>query len=64
MPHLVRMDKRYSDKGLKVIAAECQNSSADAIAGVAKDNRAKFSITQGTTRPLDMTGIPHVVVFD
>jgi hypothetical protein len=64
MPHLVRMDKRYSEKGLKVIAAECQNSSADAIEGVAKDNRAKFSITQGTTRPTNMSGIPHAVVFD
>lgn len=64
MPHLVRMDSRYAKKGLRVIGEECQNSSVDAIEGVAKDKRVKFPITKGGTRPSNMKGIPHAVVFD
>ena len=62
MPHLVQMDKRYKDKGLTVIAAEVQNSPQDAIERVAKDARAEFTITKGTTRPPTLRGIPHAVV--
>ena len=64
MPHLVRMDKKYRKKGLKVIADERQGSPVEDIEEVAKDNRAEFSITKGTTCPPGMGGIPHAVVFD
>jgi hypothetical protein len=64
MPHLVQMDRRYSKKGLVLIGAESQNSTTEDIQGIVKKNKIKFPITKGATGPIDLEGIPHMVVFD
>lgn len=64
MPHLVEMDKRNRKKGLRIIATERQNSSEDVIAALTKKNKVEYTITRGTSGPVDGSGIPHAYVFD
>jgi len=64
MPHLVQMDKRYSKKGLKIIAAERQNSSTDQVKKLAKKHDVEYTITNGGNGPIPTRGIPHAFVFD
>ena len=64
MPHLVQMDRRYSNKGLVLIGAESQQSGTEAIEEIVKDKRIKFAITKGASGPVDVEGLPHMVVFD
>jgi len=64
IPHLVKLDRRYSTKGLVIIADESQNSAKEDILKLVKSNRIKYTITQGTRNPsAKMGGIPHAVVF-
>ena len=64
MPHLVEMDRKYRAKGLRIIAAEVQESSREDIEKFAKDTGVTFPITTGTTEPPEMNAIPRAVVFD
>lgn len=63
MPHLVEMDKKYSNKGLKIIAAEVQGSSKQAIGKIIEENNAGFTVTKGAQGPVSIAGIPHAVAF-
>ncbi|MGJ8696945.1 MAG: TlpA family protein disulfide reductase [Verrucomicrobiaceae bacterium] len=63
MPHLVKMDKRYSKKGLTIIADECQGSSKEDIEAVLKEHKAEFLVTKGVRGPVSSRGIPHAVIF-
>jgi hypothetical protein len=58
------MDRRYAKKGLVLIGAESQGSSKEDIETIVKDNKIKFAITKGASGPIEMSGIPHMVVFD
>lgn len=64
MPHLVQMDRRYGKKGLLLVGAESQGSSTEDITKVVDEHKIKFSITKGANGPLQVSGIPHMVVFD
>jgi len=64
MPHLVKMDKRYRDKGLVIIGAESQNSSEDAIKKITDDAKVEFTITKGVSGPVQVSGIPVALIFD
>ena len=63
MPHLVEMDKKYSNKGLKIIAAEVRGSSKQAIGKIIEENNAGFTVTKGAQGPVSIAGIPHAVAF-
>lgn len=64
MPHLVQMDKRYGDKGLKIIGAEMQRSPKEKVQKIADKFKVKFPLTQGIQGPSTGSGIPRAVVFD
>ncbi|MCH2060619.1 MAG: hypothetical protein MK183_08315 [Verrucomicrobiales bacterium] len=64
MPHLVQMDKKYTNKGMVMIGAEVQNSSPEAIAKIANSHKLKFTLTKGIRGPRLSNGIPHTAVFD
>lgn len=64
MPHLVEMDKRYAKKGLKLIGAHVQSATEEQILEVLKDKKVEFSVTDGANGPVQVSGIPHMVVFD
>lgn len=64
MPHLVKMDKKYRDKGLVIIGAESQNSSDGAIKKVTDNAKVEFTITKGVRGPIQVRGIPVAVIFD
>ena len=64
MPHLVQMDKRYSKKGLHIVAPEVQGSSVEAIEEIVKNEKMKFTVTKGISGPSLTRGIPHAAVFD
>ena len=63
MPHLVEMDKKYSNKGLRIIAAEVQGSSKQAIGKIIEENNVGFTVTKGAQGPVSIAGIPHAVAF-
>lgn len=64
MPHLVQMDKRYSDKGLQIIGAEVQNSTKESITKITKKYKVAFPVTKGVSGPSTGSGIPRSIVFD
>jgi len=57
------MDEKYSKKGLKIIAAEVQGSSKDAIGKIIEENKANFTVTKGANGPVSVGGIPHALAF-
>jgi hypothetical protein len=64
MPHLVEVEKKYRNKGLRVIAAEMQNSPKDRIEAIVKEEKMEFTVTKGVRGPVSVRGIPHAIVFD
>ena len=64
MPHLVQMDKRYGDKGLKIIGAEVQRSPKEKVQKIADKFKVKFPLTKGIQGPSTGSGIPRALVFD
>ncbi|WP_159434899.1 TlpA family protein disulfide reductase [Rubritalea squalenifaciens] len=64
IPHLVKLDDKYRDKGLKIIAPESQGSSKDAITRLMKKHQAQYTVTAGCSGPLQLRGLPHAVVFN
>jgi len=63
MPHLVEVEKKYRKKGLRLIAAEMQNSSKDRIEAIVKEHKIEFTVTNGVRGPVSVRGIPHAIVF-
>lgn len=64
MPHLVEVEKKYREKGLRLIAAEMQNSAKDRIEAIVKEHKMEFTVTNGVRGPVSVRGIPHAIVFD
>lgn len=64
MPHLVKMDKELSEKGLFIIADERQGSTVAQIKKVSENFKTEFTITQGSSGPSTGNGIPRVALFD
>ena len=64
MPHLVQMDKKYREKGLRILAPEVQGSSKEQIEAFVEKHKIDFPIMADTERPAGMRGIPHALVFD
>ena len=64
MPHLVQMDKKYSKKGMVLVAPEVQGSAPEAIKEMAEDRKLKYTITKSISGPSLSRGIPHMAVFD
>ncbi|CAN5488936.1 hypothetical protein BH23VER1_BH23VER1_11200 [soil metagenome] len=57
------MDKRYSRRGLVVVAPEVQGSTDEEIQDVIDEYRMKFTVTQGIQGPSLGSGIPRMAVF-
>ena len=64
MPHLVQMDKKLREKGLVIIGAESQGSSAKEIKAVTENAKVEYTITEGANGPLQIRGLPTALVFD
>ncbi|MBK1855360.1 TlpA family protein disulfide reductase [Verrucomicrobiaceae bacterium 5K15] len=64
MPHISKLHKRYSAKGLMLVAAESQGSTTEAIDKVVKKNRLECSVTKFVRGPKLSSGLPHMAVFD
>src|SRR5210317_1128141 len=64
MPHLVQMDKKYSKKGMVLVAPEVQGSTPESVKEMAEDRKLKYTITKGISGPSLSRGIPHMAVFD
>jgi hypothetical protein len=58
------MNRRYSKKGLRLIALEAQNSTEEAIASVVKKQKMKFTVARRGSIP-GRTGntIPHMLIY-
>ncbi len=63
LPHLAKLDKRYRNKGLRVIGAESQGSKKDAIKPLIDQAKVKYSIIGSASGPIKVAGIPRVFVF-
>ena len=64
LPHLAELYKRNREKGLVMIGAESQGSSKDEIEPLIKKAKVEYTITEGADGPIEVTGIPHIFVFD
>ena len=58
------MDRRYSKKGLTIVAPEVQGSSVEAIQAVIEDGKMEYTVTQSISGPRLGTTIPRMAVFD
>ncbi len=64
MPHLVTLDQKYSDRGLRLIGAEMQRSSTSRIQSALKRSGATFPIVQGCKNPIGVNSLPHMAIFN
>lgn len=64
LPHLAELYKRNKEKGLVMIGAESQGSSKDEIEPLIDKAKVEYTITDGADGPIEVTGIPHIFVFD
>lgn len=64
MPELATLDKRYKDKGLRLIGVHAQDGSDEEILEPVKKNKAKYSIARNGQSPISIEGIPHMFVFN
>ncbi|MDX1679107.1 MAG: TlpA disulfide reductase family protein [Akkermansiaceae bacterium] len=64
LPHLAKLDRRYRDDGLVIIGAESQGHSKKQIEPVLKGAKVEYTITKGARGPVNVRGIPHILVFD
>lgn len=68
------MDKKYGDKGLRIIAPEVQESAKEDVKKIVDEKKIAYTITRGigkdatdtATEPKGLAdfGIPFVMVFD
>jgi thiol-disulfide isomerase/thioredoxin len=64
LPHLADLDRKYRDKGLVLIGAECQGSSKDEIKPLIEKAKVEYTIVDEATGPIEVTAIPRIFVFD
>ena len=64
MPHMAKLHKKYSSKGLLLIAAESQGSSTEAINKIVKKNDLECTVTKFVRGPKLSNGLPYMAVFD
>ena len=58
------MDRRYSKKGVKIVAPEVQGSSVEDIMDVVDDGKIKYTVTKSISGPRLGNTIPRMAVFD
>ena len=58
------MDKKYSKKGLVLVAPECQLTDAEKLKEFAKEKKIKYTITNNIRGPRLGSGIPRMALFD
>ena len=58
------MDKKYSKKGLVLVAPECQNTDTEALKEFIKEKKIKYTVTNNISGPRLGNGIPRMTVFD
>ncbi|MFN0127113.1 MAG: TlpA disulfide reductase family protein [Verrucomicrobiales bacterium] len=64
MPQLVALDKRYRDKGFRLIGVHAQDGTDEEILEPVKKNKAKYSIARTGQSPIQVEGIPHMFIFN
>ena len=64
MPHLVKMDKELSDKGLRIIGVHTQEATEKVLKKVIAAKKIKFPVTTKVEGPVRVEFIPHTLVFD
>ncbi|MDF1816228.1 MAG: TlpA disulfide reductase family protein [Verrucomicrobiales bacterium] len=63
MPHLVELDRKYADKGLRIVGAEMQRSRTNRIMSIVKKKNVTFPITRGCANPIRVNRLPHMAIF-
>ena len=61
--NLAIIDEKFRDRGVVVIGAEAYRSEKELIGGVVRDQKVKFSITDGISGPISISDLPYAVVF-
>jgi len=64
MPQLAAIDKRYKDKGLRLIGIHAQQGTDEEILAPVKKNKLKYSIARTGSSPTPTGGIPHMFIFN
>lgn len=64
MPQLVALDKRYKDKGFRLIGVHAQQGTDEEILVPVKKLKAKYSIARTGQSPIEVKGIPHMFIFN
>jgi hypothetical protein len=64
MPQLVALDKRYREKGFRLIGVHAQQGTDEEILEPVKKNKAKYSIARTGQSPIEVKGIPHMFIFN
>lgn len=63
LPEMEKISKRYKDKML-VFGAHAQDGTDEEVKAVVDKNKLSYTITKGVNGPIQVTGIPHVFIFD
>ena len=64
MPQLVALDKRYREKGFRLIGIHAQAGTDEEILAPVKKLKAKYSIARTGQSPVEFQGIPHMFIFN
>lgn len=64
LPHMAELDKKFRDKGLRIIGSESQGSTKEAIKPLIDNAKVEYTITAGDTGPIRVSSIPRAFVFD
>jgi hypothetical protein len=64
MPQLVALDKRYRDKGFRLIGIHSQAGTDEEILAPVKKLKAKYSIARSGQSAVEFQGIPHMFIFN
>jgi hypothetical protein len=64
MPQLVALDKRYKEKGFRLIGVHAQAGTDEEILEPVKKMKAKYSIARTGQSPIEVKGIPHMFIFN
>jgi len=63
LPEIEKISKRYKDK-LVVFGGHAQEGTDEEVKAVVAKNRLTYTVTKGVSGPIQVTGIPHVFIFD
>jgi hypothetical protein len=65
MPHLVKVQEQYKDKGFIIIASHCQDVGKDQVLALLRQNHVNYTVVSfGRVSGDASTGIPHAFLFD